>query len=66
MSRNTMSLPCFLACSTAALAMSTGLACAHLEHGDVQLTADHLQLLNGGGTVYVAGNQQGMLAVAFS
>ena len=36
---------------------------AHLEHGDVQLFAHHLQLLNGGGAVDIAGGQQGALAL---
>ena len=36
---------------------------AHLEHGDVQLFAHHLQLLNSGGAVDIAGGQQGALAL---
>ena len=36
----------------------------HLEDGDVQLLAYHLQLVDGGGTVHVAGHQQGALAEA--
>ena len=36
---------------------------AHLEHGDVQLRAHGLQLLDGGGTVDVAGGQQRALAL---
>ena len=36
---------------------------SHLEHGDVQLLAHHLQLLDGGGAVDVAGTQQGALAL---
>ena len=35
----------------------------HLEHRDVQLSAHHLQLLDGGGAVDIAGGQQGPLAV---
>ena len=38
---------------------------AHLEDGDVQLFAYHLQLLDGGGAVDIAGGQQGPLAVLF-
>ena len=36
---------------------------AHLEHGNVQLPAHHLQLLDGGGAVHIAGAQQGTLAL---
>ena len=39
-----------------------GIGLSHLENGDVQLLAHHLQLGDGGGTVYVAGHQQGALA----
>ena len=35
----------------------------HLEDGDVQLLAHHLQLVDGGGTVHVAGGQQGAFPV---
>ena len=35
----------------------------HLEDGDVQLSAHHLQLLDGGGTVDIAGHQQRALAL---
>ena len=35
-----------------------GVGLSHLEHGDVQLPADGLQLRDGGGTVDVAGGQQ--------
>ena len=38
---------------------------AHLKDGDAKLTADDLQLLNGGGTIDVTGYQQGLLAVFF-
>jgi len=34
----------------------------HLEHRDVQLLSHHLQLMDGGGAVDVAGGQQGALA----
>ena len=33
----------------------------HLEHRNVQLSAHHLQLLDGGGAVDIAGGQQGRL-----
>lgn len=35
------------------------------KDGDAKLTADDLQLLNGGGTIDVTGYQQGLLAVFF-
>ena len=35
----------------------------HFEHRDVQLFAHHLQLVDGGGTVHIAGDQQRPLAV---
>ena len=35
----------------------------HLKYGDVQLLAHNLQLLDGGGTVDIAGGQKGPLAV---
>ena len=38
-------------------------ALAHLKNGNVQLLAHHLQLLDGGGAVHVAGHQQGPFAV---
>ena len=37
----------------------------HLEHRHVQLLAHHLQLLDGGGAVYVAGGKQGALPLLF-
>ena len=37
----------------------------HLEHRDVQLLAHYLQLLDGGGTVHIAGGQEGPLALLF-
>ena len=40
-----------------------GIALPHLEDGNVQLPAHHLQLGDGGGTVHVAGHQQRPLAV---
>ena len=39
-----------------------GVDLPHLKHRDVQLLAHHLQLVDGGGTVYVAGRQQRALA----
>ena len=39
-----------------------GIGLSHLENGNIQLLAHHLQLGDGGGTVYVAGHQQGALA----
>ena len=36
-----------------------GVDLPHFKHGDVQLLAHHLQLVDGGGAVYVAGHQQG-------
>ena len=35
-----------------------GIALPHLKDGDVELTADDLQLRDGGGTVHVAGHEQ--------
>ena len=35
----------------------------HLEHRNVQLRAHHFQLLDGSGTVHVAGDQQGSAAL---
>ena len=40
-----------------------GIALPHLKDGDVELTADDLQLRDGGGTVHVAGHQQGSAAL---
>jgi len=40
-----------------------GIFLAHLEDRDVQLFPHHFQLLDGGGTIDVAGNQQRALAV---
>ena len=39
-----------------------GIALPHLKDGDVELTADDLQLRDGGGTVHVAGHEQRALA----
>ena len=39
------------------------IALSHLEHGYLQLRADGLQLLDGGGTVDVAGHEQRALAL---
>ena len=36
---------------------------AHLKDGDIQLTAHHLQLLDGGGAVDIAGNQKRLPAL---
>ena len=38
-------------------------ALAHFKNGYIQLLAHHLQLLDGGGAVHIAGHQQGPLAV---
>ena len=40
-----------------------GVDLPHFKHGNVQLLAHHLQLVDGGGTVHVAGHQQGPFAV---
>ena len=39
-----------------------GVDLPHFKHGNVQLLAHHLQLVDGGGTVHVAGRQQRTLA----
>ena len=36
---------------------------SHLEHGDVKLPAHRLKLLNGGGTIDIAGREQRTLAL---
>ena len=41
-----------------------GVRLPHLEHRQVELLADGLQLLDGGGTVDVAGGEQRALALA--
>lgn len=48
-----MSLPCRTAWATAAFAMSTRVRLAHFKNGNAELSADDLQLLDGGGTVNV-------------
>ena len=42
-----------------------GIALPHLKDGDVELTADDLQLLDGGGTVNVAGREQRIFVLLF-
>ena len=42
-----------------------GIGLAHLEDGDIQLFTHHLQLLDGGGAVDVAGHQQRAAALLF-
>ena len=43
-SKNTISFPCFLACSTAGLGDIHRVGLSHLEHWNIQLGANHLQL----------------------
>ena len=42
-----------------------GVFLPHLEHRDAELTADDLQLLDGGGAVNIAGDEQRALALLF-
>ena len=60
-----MSLPCSHGVSDGCLCDLDRVRLAHFENGNAELSADDLQLLDGGGTVDVAGDQQRAFALLF-
>ena len=66
-SRNTRSLPWPRGVlRSACLAISTGSPWPYLKHGNAELCADDLELLDRGGTVHVARDEQRALALALA
>ncbi len=46
-----------------AVQMSSGVAAGDVEDGDVELLAEHLELLDGGGALHVGGDEERLLAL---